>query len=319
MDTKNYICIDIGGTKILATLFENDRVIFNLKKKTKAYEGVEKLRQKLIDLVGEMLIEANMTIDDITAISAGAAGIIDDKGVIIYSPNLPWTNFDIKTFMEEHYKVPFYIGNDVNMGILGEWKYGAGIGKENLLGIFVGTGIGGGIIVNGNLYTGNKYAAGEFGHTTLNTEGPYCNCGQRGCLEAYSSKVAMLREIENEISRGGETILKDFFNGNYNTLKSKFLKKGLEDNDEFTIDLIDKSMYYLAAGAGNFINIFDPQMLILGGGVIEALGNYAINRFKKYLKKFTMVNIINNVEIRSAKLDDLAVVFGARALIEMNK
>jgi glucokinase len=265
MDTKNYICIDIGGTKILATLFENDRVIFNLKKKTKAYEGVEKLRQKLIDLVGEMLIEANMTIDDITAISAGAAGIIDDKGVIIYSPNLPWTNFDIKTFMEEHYKVPFYIGNDVNMGILGEWKYGAGIGKENLLGIFVGTGIGGGIIVNGNLYTGNKYAAGEFGHTTLNTEGPYCNCGQRGCLEAYSSKVAMLREIENEISRGGETILKDFFNGNYNTLKSKFLKKGLEDNDEFTIDLIDKSMYYLAAGAGNFINIFDPQMLILGG------------------------------------------------------
>ncbi|MEN8907276.1 MAG: ROK family protein [Clostridiales bacterium] len=318
METKKYICLDIGGTKLLAVLFDGTEIVCKVKKKTKSFEGVDKLKEKIISLVNEVLKLSELSISDISAISAGAAGIVDeDKGIIIYSPNLPWENYDIKKDIVEKFHVPFYIGNDVNVGVLGEWKFGSGKNAKNLLGIFVGTGIGGGLVINNMLYTGNKHAAGEIGHISVNTEGPYCNCGQRGCVEAYASKTAMLRDIKYEILRGRHTILEKFLNGNYNTLKSKYIKQGIEENDSLSIEILERAMYYLAAGAGGVINTLDPEKVILGGGLIEATGDYAIRIFKKYLEKFTMVNIMKNVEISKSVLGDYAVIYGSRALIDL--
>jgi len=320
MDVKKYICIDIGGTKLLAVLFRGNEIICRVKKKTKASEGEDKLKEKIINLVDEILVESKLSINDISSISAGVAGIVDeDKGIIIYSPNLPWENYNIKAVIEEKFKVPFFIGNDVNLGVLGEWKFGAGKNVKNLVGVFVGTGIGGGLIINNKLYTGNKHAAGELGHITVNTEGPYCNCGQRGCVEAYASKTAILRDIKFEISRGRNTILKELLSDNFNSLRSRTLKKGIDEKDALTEEVVDRAMYYLAAGAGGIINIFDPEKLILGGGVIESLGDYAIDKFGKYLKKFAMVNILKNVKISKTLLGDDAVVYGSRALIDLKK
>ena len=122
---------------------------------------------------------------------------------------MPWKNYNIKKAIEDKLNIPFFVGNDANVGIMGEWKYGAAINKKNVIGIFVGTGIGGGIIVDDKLFTGANHLAGELGHMVLNPEGPYCNCGQRGCLEAYAGKVSMTREIKNQINRGRKSVLKD--------------------------------------------------------------------------------------------------------------
>ena len=153
------------------------------------------------------------------------------------------------------------------MGILGEWKYGAGKGRENIVGVFVGTGVGGGVIIDNKLYSGAKNSGTEIGHMIINTEGPYCNCGQRGCLEAYASKIAITREIRTQMQRGRKTILRDLMGDDTSVIKSKMLKKAVEQKDELALEVLDNAVYYIAAGAGSLINIFNPNMIIFGGVV----------------------------------------------------
>ena len=191
---ENYnICLDIGGTKVLGAIFdENEKVVYRLKKKTKSGgDSSENIEQVIISVVEEMIAESGIKKNKIHAIAAGAPGVINqDKGIVLFSPNLPWRDYDIQTPIEKRFGVPFHIGNDVNVGVLGEYKYGAVKGYKNIVGFFVGTGMGGGLILNGKLFTGNEFKAAEYGHMVLDPEGPLCNCGQRGCLEAFSSNRA---------------------------------------------------------------------------------------------------------------------------------
>ncbi|MCX7745672.1 MAG: ROK family protein [Clostridia bacterium] len=314
---NKYICLDIGGTKVLGVIFdENKNIVYRIKKKTKAEEGSGKIEEKIIKVVDELITTSGIQINDIVAIGAGAPGVINENtGEIIYTPNLPWRNYNIRSVIESKFQVPFYVGNDVKVGVLGEWKFGAGVGRRNIIGIFVGTGVGGGIIVENRLFTGSYHAAGELGHIVLNTEGPYCNCGQRGCLEAYAGKIGMTKEIRAEVARGRKTILKDLMDPNMTLLKSKTMKKAVDENDELAIEIMDRAIYYLAAGAGSFVNIFDPDMVILGGGVIEAMGDYIMPRFKKQIRRFALPDVLQNTELVQSALGDDAVVYGALALV----
>jgi glucokinase len=314
---KSYICLDIGGTKVLGAIIdENNNIIYRLKKKTKAEEGFGKIEERIIKLVEELIAESGLEKNSLAAIGAGAPGIIDENtGEIIYAPNLPWRNYNIRGVIEDKFKVPFYLGNDVKLGVLGEWKYGAGINRKNLAGIFVGTGVGGGLIIDNKLFTGARHTAGEVGHMVINTEGHYCNCGQRGCLEAYTSKIAMAREIKAQIAMGRKTVLKELMDANVTNIRSKVLKKAVEEKDELALEVLDRTIYYLAAGAGSLINLFNPDMLILGGGVLEALGDYIMPRFKERIKRFTMPAILEGTEIVQSALGDDAIIYGALALI----
>jgi glucokinase len=315
---KKYICLDIGGTKVLGAIFdENNNIVFRVKKKTKAERGMEKIEETITKVVDELIEDSQMDRSELAAISAGAPGVINsDTCEIVYSPNLPWRNYNIRGAIEGKYKAPFYIGNDANVGIIGEWKHGSGIGRKNLVGLFVGTGIGGGIIINDSLYTGSKLAAGELGHIVLNTEGPYCNCGQRGCLEAYAGKIGMTREIKAQIARGRETVMKDSIDETTEVFKSKVLKKAVEDRDPLAMEVLDRAIYYLAAGAGSFINTFNPDMIILGGGVMESLGDTIMPIFKNYVGRFTMPSILEGTELAKAALGDDSILYGALAMIK---
>ena len=314
---KRYICLDIGGTKILGAVFdENDSIIYKTKKKAKAEEGFEETEQSIIKVIEELVKESGTGAGELAGIAAGAPGAVNEKdGVILYAPNLPWKNYNIRSTFETRFGVPFFIGNDANTGILGEWKYGAGKGKSNVIGLFVGTGIGGGIIIDNKLFTGSRHVGAEVGHMTLNTEGPYCNCGQRGCLEAYASKIAITREINSQLQRGRESMLKDLMDEKLQALKSKALKKAIDANDSLAGEVLDRAVYYLAAGAGSLINIFNPEMFILGGGVLEALGGYVMPAFKKYLERFTWPEILEGTAIVKSKLGDNAIIYGALAMI----
>ena len=317
MNKPYKICLDIGGTKILGVIFnENDEIIYRLKKRTKGSgEGTENVEQTIISVVAEMVKKSGISLKQVQGNAAGAPGVIDqENGIILFSPNLPWRDYDIRTPLEKKFKVPFYIGNDVNIGILGEYKHGAGQGYTNVVGFFVGTGMGGGLILDGKLYTGSHFKGAEYGHMILDPEGPVCNCGQRGCLEAFSSKQGITKYIRRQASRGRETMMLEHLEGG--TFRSKYLKQALRKKDPVTVEAVNRACHWLAVATGNMINTFSPDVVIYGGGVVEATGETFVKKILKEVDNYCMPSIRSTVELKSAALGDDSIVYGALSLIE---
>lgn len=316
MAGKYNVCLDIGGTKVLGAIFnEQGEIIHRLKKRTKEYgDDVANIEKIIIDTVKGMLEEAKLKKSDINAISAGAPGVSDsDSGIVLFTPNLPWRNYDIRTPIEEKFGAKFYIGNDVNLGVLGEFKYGVATGYKNVVGIFPGTGMGGGIIINGELYTGTGFKAGEIGHMVLDPEGPLCGCGQRGCFEAFSSKKGMSSYIMQQVSRGRESYLGDKIENG--VFRSKYLKKALKMNDKVSVEAVDRACHYLAVATGSLINIFSPDLIVYGGGIMEACGDLFLEKILDEVDKYCMPSIRPTVELKCASLGDDSVIYGALAMI----
>lgn len=316
--SKSYnICLDIGGTKVLGAIFdEEEKIVYRLKKKTKeGGDSSENVEEVIISVVEEMIKESGIKKKEINAIAAGAPGVINQEtGIVLFSPNLPWRDYDIKTPIEKKFGVPFFIGNDVNVGVLGEYKYGAGKGYKNIVGFFVGTGMGGGLILDGNLFTGNQFKAAEYGHMVLNTEGPLCNCGQRGCLEAFSSKKGMSAYIREQAARGRDSMLAGKIENG--VFKSKMLKKSIAANDTVTMEAVDRACHYLAVATGNMINVVSPDVVIYGGGVMEAVGAVFLEKIVAEVDKYCMPSIRTTVELKNAALGDDSILYGALSMIK---
>ncbi|MBO5574661.1 MAG: ROK family protein [Clostridium sp.] len=317
MAGKYNICLDIGGTKVLGVIFDEKRnIVYKLKKKTKAGgDTKENVEEVIFSVVEEMLDEAKIRKKDVHAIAAGAPGVIDSgRGVVLFSPNLPWRDYDIETPMEKKFGVPFYIGNDVNVGVLGEYKYGAARGYHNVVGFFPGTGMGGGLILNDELFTGNQFKAAEYGHMVLDPEGPLCGCGQRGCLEAFSSKTGMSKYIREQVARGRESLMSEHVQNG--VFRSKMLKKSIAAKDTVAIEAVDRACHYLAIATGNMINTISPDVVVYGGGLIEAMGDYFLERILKEVDRYCMPSIRSTVELKCAELGDYSNIYGTLAMIE---
>lgn len=310
------ICLDIGGTKILGAVFDSkNKIVHRLKKKTKADGGSsENVENTIISVVEEMIKDFGIKNSQIKAIAAGAPGVIDQEhGIVLTSPNLPWKNYDIKSPIEKKFGAPFFIGNDVNVGVLGEYKYGIAKGYKNVVGLFVGTGMGGGLILDGKLFTGHLFKAAEYGHMILDPEGPLCNCGQRGCLEAFSSKQGMSSYIKQQVARGRETVMADAITGS--AFKSKALKKALAADDKVAVEAVDRACHYLAVATGNLVNTFSPEIVVYGGGVIEACGDYFLEKILSEVDRYCMPSIRETVEFKNAGLGDDSILYGALSMI----
>lgn len=316
MAEKKYtICLDIGGTKVLGAIFdEKENIVCRIKKKTKSLgDDAGNVEAVIIRVVEELFTESGIKRDQVKAISAGAPGVIDsDAGVVLFSPNLPWENYDIRSPLEKRFHVPFYIGNDVNVGVLGEHEYGIAKGYDDVVGFFVGTGMGGGLILDGKLYTGYGCKGAEFGHVVLNPEGPLCNCGQRGCLEAFSSKKGMSAYIREQAARGRETRLAERVQNG--VFKSKQLKLALQEEDTVTMEAVDRACLYLAIATGNMINTFSPQIVVYGGGIIEAVGDLFLSKILKDVDRYCMPSIRKTVKLECAALGDDSILYGALAM-----
>ena len=317
MAEKYNICLDIGGTKVLGAVFDSkDNIVYRYKKKS-AENGAssQNVEEVIVSVVEELLKSSGIKKSQLNAISAGAPGVIDqEKGIILFTPNLPFRNYDIKTPMEKKFGVPFYIGNDVNVGVLGEFKYGAARGYKHVVGFFVGTGMGGGLILNGSLYTGNQFKAAEYGHMILDPEGPLCGCGQRGCLEAFSSKKGMSAYIREQAARGRESMMAEHVTEG--VFRSKYLKKALKKQDTVTVEAVDRACHWLAVATGNMINTFSPEIVVYGGGVIEAVGDIFLEKIKAEVDRYCMPSIRDTVELKIAELGDDSNIYGALAMIE---
>ena len=317
MAEKYNICLDIGGTKVLGAIFDsNDTIVCRYKKKsTESGSSSQNVQEVIVSVVEELLASSGIKKNQINAISAGAPGIIDQaNGIIVFTPNLPFRNYDIRTPLEEKFGVPFYIGNDVNVGVLGEYHYGAAKGYQNVVGFFVGTGMGGGLILNGSLFTGHQFKAAEYGHMVLDPEGPLCNCGQRGCLEAFSSKQGMSAYIRQQISRGRETMMAEAVQDG--VFRSKKLVKALEAGDKVAMEAVDRACHWLAVATGNMINTISPDLILYGGGVIEALGDLFLEKILAEVDHYCMPQIRSTVEIKNASLGDDSILYGDLAMIK---
>ena len=317
MAGKYNICLDVGGTKVLGAIFnEKDEIIYRLKKRSKsggsASADVEKV---IVDVVEEMIKESGISRKELNAVASCAPGVIDqDKGIVLFTPNLPWKDYDIAGAMRKQFGVPFYVGNDVNLGVLGEYHFGAGRGYKNIVGFFVGTGMGGGLVLNGELYTGHLFKAAEYGHMILDPEGPLCNCGQRGCLEAFSSKQGMSAYIRQQVGRGRQSLMADAVTEG--VFRSKKLVKALEAGDAVAEEAVDRACHWLAVAVGNMINIFSPDLVILGGGVIEALGDLFLKKVLSEVDRYCMPQIRSTVELKCAALGDDSILYGDLAMIK---
>lgn len=317
MAKKYNICLDVGGTKVLGAIFnENDEIIYRLKKRSKSGgEGSQDVEKVIVSVVEEMIKESGIDKKELNAIASCAPGVIDqDNGIVVFTPNLPWRNYDIRASMEKKFGVPFYVGNDVNLGVLGEYKFGAAKGYKNIVGFFVGTGMGGGLILNGELFTGNQFKGAEYGHMILDPEGPLCNCGQRGCLEAFSSKQGMSAYIRQQVARGRKTMMAEHVVDG--VFRSKPLKKALKEKDEVATEAVDRACHYLAVATGNMINTISPDLVIYGGGVIEAVGDVFLKKILAEVDRYCMPQIRNTVDIKIAELGDDSILYGDLALIK---
>ena len=311
------ICLNVGGTKVLGAIFNEKReIIYRLKKRSKAEgDSSQNVEKVIASVVEEMMKESGIKKDQVHAIASCAPGVIDQtNGIVLFTPNLPWRNYDLKGAMEKRFGIPFYVGNDVNLGVLGEYKYGAARGYQNVVGFFVGTGMGGGLILNGELYTGHQFKAAEYGHMILNPEGPLCNCGQRGCLEAFSSKQGMSAYIRQQVSRGRKSLMADAVADG--VFRSKALKKALKENDPVAMEAVDRACHYLAIATGNMINTISPDLILYGGGIIEALGDLFLEKILGEVDRYCMTAIRPTVDIKNASLGDDSVIYGCLALIE---
>ena len=315
--STNVVGVDMGGTKILSAVIDAEgNILGTAKVSTKAEERTSVVIGRIAGSIEKAISKSNVGKASIQAIGIGAPGPLDpETGVVIFAPNLGWRDVPLKAELEGRTGLPTFVDNDVNVGTLGEHAFGAAQGVENVVGIFVGTGIGGGIILNGELFHGASKTAGEVGHIIVKAGGPRCGCGTRGCLEAIASRTAMAKQFRKAIEKKGKkSVLTKLTDGDLSVIRSGVLVKAIRAKDKLTLKVFKKVTRYLGIGVGSIVNFLNPDMIVLGGGVVEALDDTFIDNIRTYAEKYALPDTLSGVQIVRAKLGDNSGILGAAAL-----
>jgi glucokinase len=307
------LAIDLGGTKIMAAIISHQgRVMAKENYPTLAKEGPQPVINRIFSAIDHLLGAGNIELSQLYGISIAAAGAIDLKqGVVTSSPNLDgWHDVPLRDIVSSKYKVKTYLINDASAGALGEYHFGVGRGVNNLIFLTVGTGIGGGIIINGSLYLGPSGSAGEIGHTTIDINGPRCSCGNIGCLEILASGTAMAREAIRRISRGERSVLTEMMEGKIENITAEKVGMAAQGGDSLALEVISQAATYLGVGMVNLVNIFNPEMIIVGGGVVRT-GDLFLEPARQVVEERAFRLSAQAVRIVPTQLGDNAAVLGA--------
>lgn len=310
---KYFIGIDLGGTKISGILVNlQGDIITQTTVPTHAESGEQAILQRIIDVIAVVMEDSKVEKENIVAIGLGSPGSLDLKeGTIISAANLPFDNFNIVKPLNNKFNIPVYIDNDANVAAVGEYLFGAGKGSEHMIFITVSTGIGGGAVLNGKIYRGNTCNALEVGHTTVQPDGPYCNCGNYGCAEVLASGTAIGKAAQAAVTKGKITSL-----NNYEKPTSYEVFKEAEKGDRVAQNILNKALTYLGICVANTIMSFDPQKVIIGGGVAQG-GEIVFKRINEVVKERCLKVMIENTQVLPASLGTDAGVVGAAALAIM--
>lgn len=315
-DAQYVVGVDLGGTKMLSAVVDREgSVLSRSKKKTKAQRESDEILERLDACVREAVEASELPMESIAAIGVGSPGPLDPiEGRIFETPNLNLSNAPIAPFLNERTGIPVFLDNDVNVGTFGEFTYGAAKGKQHVIGIFLGTGVGGGVILNGEPFHGASLNAGELGHTKIVAYGDKCGCGDRGCLEAYASKTAMIARIQKRVSKGMKTALTEITGGDWSKLTSSAFVKAVEAKDKIALKEIRRASKYTGVAVGSLINILSPEMVVIGGGLVEALEDMIMPDIRYHAEHNCFQILFEKTEIVPASLGDDAGILGAAAL-----
>jgi glucokinase len=317
LKSDHFLGLDFGGTKLYAGVFDAGlHCIGTARKSTKSQRGVDEVIRRIAQAASEAVDEADLSLKQLKGIGIGAPGAVDsDSGTIIFAPNLEgWKNIPLKKELEKLLGVPVFVENDCNIAMLGVYAVELKSKPKNAFGMFVGTGIGGGIIINGELYSGFNHTAAEIGHMVIETGGPKCGCGNKGCLEAVASRTAIFKRLQQAVKDGEKTVLTDMLGSDLEDMRSGNLRKALRKGDKLTEKVIEEAAEYLGIGVANLANILAPDTIVLGGGVIEALADEMLAIIIETAHDYAMPGVLNDVEIFASKLGDEAGITGGAVL-----
>lgn len=307
--------IDLGGTNIKAAVFdENRRIVRERSDRTNAEGGPSHVLNKIKHIVRQMLQELKANDADVACMGLGIPGLLDPKeGLSIFSPNFPdWENVHVVKEMNNEFSFPIYIDNDVRVNLYGEWYFGAGKGFSNIVLITLGTGLGSGIVVDGNVLYGTTASAGEIGHMNMYREGRPCRCGSSGCLGRYVSAVGMVRTFTERLEQGQTSLIQGWVGGSYQKITAKMISDAYDLGDNLAMEVMHETGRMLGFGLSNAINLFNPELIIIGGGMAAA-GDRLLCTVRETVQQHSLQLSSQACKVVQAELGERAGVYGAAA------
>jgi glucokinase len=311
-----YLGVDVGGTKVQASLAEeNGTVLEREKTPTPRTGGPERVMAVIEKVIEDVLAKGNVAIDQLTAMGVAVPGVVDpDTARVVVTPNMSLTGVALGAHLETRFNLPVAVGNDCNLGALGEKWLGSARQSESAVAILVGTGIGGGFVQKGKLWRGARESACEIGHIVMQIGGPKCGCGNRGCLEALASRTAIERDIRAGIAAGRQSILSELCAGDLSVIRSGAIRKALNAEDPLVSDVVRHAAEVLGYACLTVRHLIDPEVIVLGGGVIEACSDFMMPIVENIVGSDRLPGARDGGQVLLSALGDDAVVLGAVAL-----
>lgn len=314
-----YGVCDLGGTTTQVALVDENGVIkmdarrpTSTKSSTAVVDGVIKLVEELLDATGR-------TPRDMDGFGVGVAGLVDAvSGMVVFAPNLPLRNTPLKKLLAARFGTRVVVDNDTAIATLGEARFGTGRGVKNMVMLTIGTGIGGGIIIDGSLYRGTGGSAGELGHMVIEAEGPACDCGGKGCLEALASGRAIAARARAAVKKAGGGKVFDLAEGDLKKITGEVVAQAARGGDKTAITVLEETGRLIGVGLISIVNIFNPEMIILGGGVMDG-DTILLKTAATVVKKCALIPNRDVVKIVPAKLGNKAGLYGASVLLSESK
>lgn len=310
---KYIIGMDLGGTNIKAGLFTKNFVrVAENRAHTREKEGPEAVLQCMLRTARQLMEDAGVEQEEIGCMGIGVPGLLDRKaGISVFSPNLTgWENVPVARWFEEHLSIPVFIDNDVRMNLYGEWYFGAGKNKQNVVLLTLGTGLGAGVVMDGHVLYGATGSAGEIGHMNMYRTGRPCKCGSSGCLGRYVSALGLLRTVREKIEGGQPSVLSDWTQRDLKQITAKMVSEAFDLGDPVARNALYETGELLGYGLVNVINLYNPEIIIVGGGMAAA-GERLLARTREIVKKHALELSQHACEIVTAFLGDGAGILGA--------
>jgi glucokinase len=307
--------IDIGGTNlVVGSVAEDGSTLRALSTApTQAESGATAVVDRLVDLAQRTIAETTREVPgaEIAGVGVGAPGPLDTKsGIVLLTPNLGWVNMPLRQIIHERLGLQTALDNDANCAVLGEWWVGAARGARNAIGITIGTGIGGGLVLDGRLYHGASDVAGEIGHTTIDTDGRRCKCGNYGCLEAYASGPNIAVRAVEALEAGADSLLSRIVGGELSRITAQTVYEAAQEGDELALEVVNDTAKFLGAGIANLLNVFNPEVVVVCGGVTLA-GDHLFVPLRREVARRAFKPAVQACRIVPGELINTAGVYGA--------
>lgn len=312
-----WVGFDLGGTKMMATVYDHAfEVLGRKRKKTKGHEGAEAGLDRITRTIKDALDDAKVDRKQLGGIGVGCPGPLDlDRGVILDTPNLGWQDVKIAAALEDAFGCPVRILNDVDAGVYGEYRFGAGIDARCLVGVFPGTGIGGGCVYEGKIIRGQQGSCLEIGHLPVIPNGPLCGCGQYGCLEAQASRLAIAAQAAQAAYRGEAPHLLDEVGTDVAKIRSGVLADSIKAGDTAVEQIVRQAARHIGVAVAGVVNLLAPDRVVLGGGLVEAMPELFREEVRQAAEARVLKNFLTSFKVMTAKLGDDAGVLGAAAWV----